>query len=165
MHGYDIHDALYKNCEINGPWVSGTGSMVGQYDIITIMKWTYLFHCWPLSHGSLKSTRFAWYYAIYVYFTSNWHHFYLVLSKKKLVTSYRKSKVLLKWLHHCFHHCTFQITLFSCLKKCFLHNCCFCCTVILCGGCNNTRNQAFLIALSSGQVYSIAGFVRTLVQK
>lgn len=25
IHGYDIHDALYLNCEIQGPWVRSSG--------------------------------------------------------------------------------------------------------------------------------------------
>lgn len=25
IHGYDIHDALYLNCEIDGPWVRISG--------------------------------------------------------------------------------------------------------------------------------------------
>lgn len=29
MHGYDGHEVIYLNCEINGPWVSGSGQRVG----------------------------------------------------------------------------------------------------------------------------------------
>ena len=29
MHDYDIHEALYLNCEIHDPWVKGSGSGVG----------------------------------------------------------------------------------------------------------------------------------------
>jgi hypothetical protein len=25
MHGYDVHKALYLNCEIDDPWVKGSG--------------------------------------------------------------------------------------------------------------------------------------------
>ena len=29
MHGYDVHEALYLNCEIDGPWVRGSGPRAG----------------------------------------------------------------------------------------------------------------------------------------
>lgn len=29
MHGYEIHEALYQTCEINGPWVRGSSPRVG----------------------------------------------------------------------------------------------------------------------------------------
>lgn len=29
MHGYDVHDAFYINCEIHGLWDRGSGTMAG----------------------------------------------------------------------------------------------------------------------------------------
>ena len=29
MHDYDVHEALYLNCEIHDHWVRGSGSRVG----------------------------------------------------------------------------------------------------------------------------------------
>jgi hypothetical protein len=29
MHIYDVHEALYLNCEIDGPWVRGSGPRAG----------------------------------------------------------------------------------------------------------------------------------------
>lgn len=30
IHGYDIHDALYLNCEIQGPWIRSLGPSARQ---------------------------------------------------------------------------------------------------------------------------------------
>jgi len=29
LHSYNVHEALYINCEIHGPWVRGSGSRMG----------------------------------------------------------------------------------------------------------------------------------------
>lgn len=34
LHNYDVHEALYINCEIHGPWVWGSGLGCDHYDHI-----------------------------------------------------------------------------------------------------------------------------------